>query len=353
MTDARLPSVEVVVCTRNRAPLLPRACEAILQQDYPAELWRLLIVDNASTDDTFATALALAQRFPGRVRAVQCRQVGHSAARNAGVRESTAEIVAFTDDDALPDPGWLRTLIEVMQREGAQAGGGPVDLALSGELPPWFLEHYLLYLAIWRPAAETSRLTYNEYPRGVNLAFRRQAFERYGFFSPHLGLRGKRQLFCEETELCLRIERNGGRVVYSPQSRVRHCVDAGRFTVHWLSRRFVAQGRSEAILNWMHGGWRGLVVGSRVHLANMRSARWQSIPAQRVGGSAGTSEAASSPAGRAELQEAARILTHLRRRALLGYLREMAVAVARVPRYRPSPGSKVELWSPPKPSAGA
>jgi glucosyl-dolichyl phosphate glucuronosyltransferase len=334
MSGPWTPSVEVVVCTRNRSQALARACEAILDQDYPAELWRLLIVDNASTDDTFEVARALAQRLPGRIRAVQCPQLGHSAARNAGVRETEAEVVAFTDDDALPDSCWLRTLVQVMDQEAAQAAGGPVDLVITGELPPWFLENYLLYLAIWRPAAEIMELIYNEYPRGVNMAFRRQVFEQHGLFSTHLGLRGDRQLFCEETELFLRIERSGGRVVYSPQSRVRHCVDASRLSTGWLARRFAAQGRSEAILNWMHGGLRGLILGSRVHLANAPRANRRSLPA-------GTAQ------GPAELEQAARILTHCRRQALLGYLREMPTVVARVPRHRPADGSHLADWRPP------
>ena len=327
------PTVDVVVCTRNRSRLLEGSCEAILKQDYPAELWRLVIVDNASTDDTFEVARALARRFPERVRAVQCLEVGHSAARNWAARETASEILAFTDDDALPDPSWLRTLVEAMEQEGAQAGGGPVDLALSGELPQWFLEVYLLYLAIWRPGEELRQLSYNEYPRGVNMAIRREAFERNGLFSTHLGLRGRRQLFCEETELFLRIERNGGRIVYSPRSRVLHCVDAGRFTVEWLSRRYAAQGRSEAILNWMHGGLRGLIDGSRLHRANLEDVSWQAIP--------------PGSKSRAELEEAARILSLCRRKASYGYLREMPLAVVRVPRYQPPDGAK--SWSPPAP----
>jgi len=335
------PSVEVVVCTRNRARLLERACEAILLQDYPPELWRLLIVDNLSTDDTPALAESIARRFPGRVRALRNREVGHSAARNAAVKETAATVVAFTDDDALPDPSWLRTLVETMAREGAQAGGGPVDIVLSGELPPWFLEDYLPYLAIWRPYEQVTRLVYNEHPRGVNLAVLRGAFEEHGAFSPHLGLRGRRRLYCEETEMCLRIERGGGRVVYSPLSRVRHCVEASRLTARWLSHRFLAQGRSEAIVNWMHGGPRGLALGSRVHLANLRSVNPNSLRSRLLG--------AIAPADDAELLRAARLLTHCRRRALLGYWLEAPRAMATVPRYRPCAASGLGGWQPPAP----
>lgn len=327
---------EVVICTRNRASLLPAACEAILAQDYPAERWGLLIVDNASTDGTFAVAQALEKRFEGRVRAVHEPETGHSAARNAGIRNTSARIIAFTDDDVLPGPSWLRTLVEVMDQEDALAAGGPVEPLMSGELPPWFLPQYLLYLAIWRPAEHVvMTLTYNDYPRGANLAFRREAFEQVGEFSRDLGLRGDRQRYCEETELCLRIERIGGRIVYTPHSVVRHHVDAERLSIDWLARRFAAQGRSEAILNWMHGGVRGLVRGSKVHCYNVRGVNWRSL--------------ASELGERDESQwrEAARILTHCRRLALRGYLRQAPIAMATVPRCRPLRNTQTwQHWEP-------
>jgi glycosyltransferase involved in cell wall biosynthesis len=319
----------------------------VLAQDYPTELWRLSVVDNASTDDTLEIALGLERRFDGRVRALRCARLGHSAARNAAVTATSSDIVAFTDDDALPDPTWLTTLVRVMEREGAEAGGGPVDLVLSGELPPWFLESYLPYLAIWNPSDQTVALTYNEYPRGVNLAYRRDVFERVGLFSPHLGLRGTRQRFCEETELCLRIERTGGRVVFSQTSRVRHCVDSSRFSAAWLARRFAAQGRSEAILNWMHGGFRGLALGSGVHFANLRAATPTWSPVRRSDGPCGVTRVAPRSATAAERHEAAAILTHCRRRALLGYVRQAPLAIATVPRYRPPSGAELRRWTPP------
>ena len=80
-------------------------------------------------------------------------------------------------------------------------------------------------------------------------------------------------LSCEETELCLRIERGGGRVVYTPNAKVEHHVDASRITERWMVDRFGAQGRSEAILDWQHGGFAGLRWGynrARRHLEAVR-----------------------------------------------------------------------------------
>lgn len=337
----------MVVCTRNRARLLADACEAILHQDYPAALWRLLVVDNASTDDTPAVAVALAGRFPTRVKVLHCPELGHSAARNAAIRYTDAEIIALTDDDALPDAGWLRTLVAVMTEQGALVAGGPVDLLLAGELPPWFLADYLPFLAIWRRVPQVTRLTYSDYPRGVNMAFRREAFERYGLFNRALGLRGKRQLFCEEIEVCLRIERHGGTIVYAPLSRVQHCVEARRFTPEWLQRRFAAQGRSEARLNWMHGGLRELWRGGWALRRNYWPAASASAVGERGVAAGGDVPRAGPPIAVADPESAARLLTRCRRRAVLAYWREVPAAIATVRRYLPPAGHPVPAWRAP------
>lgn len=248
----------VIVCTRNRSKQLITACEAILAIDYPRDLWQLLIIDNNSTDDSLAVARAIAERYPGQVRAHVEKELGLSAARNAAIDLAEGEILAFIDDDAFPEPQWLRGLVDALAGDGALAAGGPVEPIFSAELPPWLEDRYLPYLTVWDLGPEILELRYNEYPRGANMAFRREAFERFGTFSHHLGRRGASLLSCEETELCLRIERGGGKVIYTPEARVGHQIDAGRITESWLLGRFGAQGRSEAIVDWQHGGLAGL-----------------------------------------------------------------------------------------------
>jgi glycosyltransferase involved in cell wall biosynthesis len=325
MVDRAL-AAEVVVCTRNRARLLAQACEAILAQDFPQDLWRLVIVDNASTDETHAVAKELERRFAGRIKAVQEPQIGHCAARNRGIQSTSAPIVAFTDDDAMPDRTWLRTLVKALTSSDALAAGGPVDPVFPVEMPKWFVSDFFPYLAVWR-CNGAGDLTYNEYPRGVNLAFRRKVFDRFGLFNTSLGLRAGRSLYCDEVELCLRIERAGGRIVYSPHSIVRHCIEPERLTVDWITGRFAAQGRSEAIVNWIHGGWRGLLLGLNVHLRNIPAVPWEGLAPRHPGLTA------------LELKQAAAVMTRCQRLALGGYLRQAGAAILRTPRYRALDGS--------------
>ncbi len=113
----------MVVPTYRRPELLRRCLDALLRQDYPPEAYEVIVADNAATEQTrllieeFAgrnettNASQDAEQAPGRrpsffyVQAAD--KPGSAAARNAGWRFAHGDIIAFTDDDCLPDPGWI------------------------------------------------------------------------------------------------------------------------------------------------------------------------------------------------------------------------------------------------------
>jgi glucosyl-dolichyl phosphate glucuronosyltransferase len=313
---SNLPFVSVVVCTRNRAQLLAQSSAALLAIDYPSDRWEALIVDNQSTDGTLQVAHETARSRPDLVRVIEERELGVSATRNAGIRTARGDIIAFTDDDAFPESGWLRALVEVLLREDALVVGGPVEPCFQGELPAWFTERYLVYLAAWDKGPEVQPLTYNDYPRGANIAFRREVFKRFGYFSTHLGYKGRSLTSCDEIELCLRVERGGGRIFYVPGARVRHVTVADRITPRWLTRRFQGQALSEAILDWQHAGWKGLRRG------------WPRFYRQ-------AKEAARQKCHAPDGQIFARCWRH----ALMGYSLGLLWVPLTVPRYRPAEGA--------------
>lgn len=254
------PKASIVVCTRNRSRVLTDACDAILAAANGDD-WELVIVDNHSTDDTRSIAEAVAERDPGRIRVIDEPTLGLSSARNAGARAAQGEIVVFVDDDAFPRPGWLEATCAAFDAPDVMAVGGPVTPRWAGVPPEWLDGRYLPYLTVWDLGDQPLDLTYNEYPRGANVAYRRAVFDQVGDFSTHLGRKGASLLSCEETELCLRIERIGGRIRYVPDARIEHLVHAERITERWMRSRFGAQGRSEAVIDWMHGGVGGLIAG--------------------------------------------------------------------------------------------
>ena len=316
------PQISVLVCTRNRSTLLREACEAILAVEDPGKPWELLIVDNLSTDDSMEVALSVAASDP-RVRVEVEPILGLSAARNAAIRHARGEFLIFIDDDAFPEPSWLRELTQALEAPGVMSVGGPVTPQFAGELPPWFGERYLPYVTVWDLGPEPVELAYNEYPRGANMGFRKEVFERFGDFSHHLGRRGNSLRSCEETELCLRIERSHGKVLYVPGARVDHRVDASRINEQWLMDRFGAQGRSEAIVDWHHGSWAGLRWGYSRFRRNAANA----AEATRDGG------------------EDAHRFAECQKKACQAYFWSALACPFTVPRYRPGPqAGTVKPW---------
>lgn len=313
----RLPFASVVVCTRNRSSRLGDACEALFGVTPPAGGWEVVIVDNASTDDTRAVAERLQRGADPFVRVVEEPTIGLSAARNRGIAASRGELIAFLDDDAFPDSRWLEALATALAGDRVMCAGGPVEPLLDGGLPEWFQGRFLPYLTVWDLGDAAIDLRYNEYPRGANMAFRREAFTRFGVFSPQLGRSGRSLLSCEETELCLRLERGGFRTVYVPGARVRHATPVERLTPEWMERRFAAQGHSEAVIAWIHGGLRGVLRGFLAHRCRAREARRE----RRVVGD---------------------LFARCQRRAFRGFCTGAVTAPFIAPQYRP-PSAEVTL----------
>jgi len=248
--------VSVVVCTHNRGSLLSEGVPRVLEQQLPAGPYEVLIVDNASTDDTPERAGNLIKQHPERMRHVREGRLGLSSARNAGIRHANGQIIAFIDDDAVPEQGWLASLVSAFDDPVVACAGGPVIPVFQGELPAWFSPQLRTYISIFDKGSEPVPLTYNEYPRGVNLAFRKTVFEAVGLFSPSFGRKGRSLMSYEEIELCYRIERAGWTILYVPGASVRHTVHADRLSRDWFLRRFYWQGKSEAYFDLIHRGTR-------------------------------------------------------------------------------------------------
>ena len=122
------PSCTVVVCTRDRPKELERCLEAVSRLRYPR--FDVLVVDNAPSD---TQASQIAARWGARYLVEPIK--GASRARNCGARSCNTEIIAFCDDDAIPEPGWLQALVREFQDPEVMAVGGRI-IALSEKPQP-------------------------------------------------------------------------------------------------------------------------------------------------------------------------------------------------------------------------
>jgi len=116
-------SVSVIVPVRNGSRTLPLCLPALLGQDYPAEAFEILCVDNGSTDGS----VDVMKRYGPRVQILHALRRGASAARNEGVRRSRHPWIAFTDCDCIPEPGWLTAIMRfACGPRCADLMGGPI-----------------------------------------------------------------------------------------------------------------------------------------------------------------------------------------------------------------------------------
>jgi cellulose synthase/poly-beta-1,6-N-acetylglucosamine synthase-like glycosyltransferase len=104
------PSISIVVAAHNEEDVIERRVENLLALEYPAEGLEIVVASDASTDRTDEIVEAIAAREP-RVRLIRCRRGGKVEAQNRGVRETTGEIVAFSDANAAWAPDALAKLV--------------------------------------------------------------------------------------------------------------------------------------------------------------------------------------------------------------------------------------------------
>ena len=225
--------ISVVVCTYRNPGLLEKTLASLLNQTLDSARYEVIVVDNNSNDST----PDVVARFPS-VRYVFEPEQGLSAARNAGIRAASSDIIAFIDDDAEADPGWLQALLEVYDSvPNALAVGGKADPIWDAPPPSWLDENYHRPLSLIDWGSEIRPLRWPERIIGVNCSFRREVFTRIGSFDSALGRMGPFLLGSEDTEIQRKIHDAGHDVYYTPRAVVHHHVPGWRMTRAYLLER--------------------------------------------------------------------------------------------------------------------
>jgi cellulose synthase/poly-beta-1,6-N-acetylglucosamine synthase-like glycosyltransferase len=107
------PRVSVIVAAHNEEPVIERRLENLLQLEYPSDKIELVVASDASTDRTDELVAGVAEREP-RVRLLRCPRGGKVNAQNRAVRQTEAEVVAFSDANATWAPDALRRLVAAL-----------------------------------------------------------------------------------------------------------------------------------------------------------------------------------------------------------------------------------------------
>lgn len=269
----KTPSLDLVICTYNNAPLLDKTLLAIAGQKVrPEAEWKVLVVDNNSTDNTqdIVKQHQAAGKIPHLTVVTETKQ-GLTQARLCGVQNTSAEWIAFVDDDCFLADDWVKQAIAfAAMHPGCGAFGGQV--ILDWEVRP---AKYVLKYAYSFAQQKGKQLQKKSCLVGAGMVLNRTALARTGWTDkPLLQDRVGTQLISGgDAEIALRIYGAGYDLWYTPTCRLQHFIPARRTTQKYLIDINYGLGSSQVLGDSLL--WRGTYQGWL--LANI----WDALKASR------------------------------------------------------------------------
>ncbi len=247
MNTAPALDMSVVVPTYNRSVQLRPLLDALLAQDAGDVTYDIIVVDNNSRDDTREVVQnAIAQDTSRRIHYLFEPRQGVSHARNTGINHSRASIIAFLDDDGIPEPDWIRSMKRAFDEyPEADCIGGRVRPRWTTPRPSWLGASHAGPVALQdRPHASwVNRSNASACLLTANLGFRREVFTKLGGFSPDYPRN-------QDRELELRLWRAGMQGLYLPSMDVVVDVPAERLTKRYHRRWQATTGKYHALLRF-------------------------------------------------------------------------------------------------------
>jgi glucosyl-dolichyl phosphate glucuronosyltransferase len=239
-------NVTVILCTFNRCRELSGVLNSLSESQLPASVdWEVLVVDNNSTDRTREVVDEFSRRFPGRFRYVFESKSGKSFALNTGISEARGEILAFVDDDVTVEPGWLNNLTARLKCCEWAGSGGRTLPAHPYPSPRWMSVRLAGVLYAHFDLGDAPQAL-DRAPYGVNMAFRKSMFEKYGLFRTDMGPSANSEIPRpnEDTEFGRRLMAAGERLRYEPSAVVYHPVSVDRLKKEYFLAWWFDFGRA-------------------------------------------------------------------------------------------------------------
>jgi glucosyl-dolichyl phosphate glucuronosyltransferase len=250
---ANFYGVDVIFATHNGARTLPLMLTALRRLESPRRPWRILAIDNASTDDTPRILAEAAKSLPLVV--LSCPEPGKVPALKIGAARASGDLVVFTDDDVEPEPGWLAAYEAAADAAPPTVGvfGGPIRPKPMEPVSPWYevsREHHAeLFARSDEPDGPVDAVAH---VFGPNFMIRRAHLDVLDAIAPGLGptfVRGRAESFAmgEDTEIMALLARRGADARYVRAAAVSHLVRGFQTELSFMLARAQRHGRGTAI----------------------------------------------------------------------------------------------------------
>lgn len=240
--------LSVVFATRDRAEQLRDTLQRYCEWDTQGIAWELIVVDNASSDDTAGVLEEMAAKLP--LKSLYMAEPGKNRALNESLDRMRGRFVLFTDDDALPNIDCAQVYLAATRRWPADAiFGARIVPRFPANTPTWMrkedFEFSTTAFARYEPAEREGYV--RRHPYGPSFLVRREAISDLRY-TVHLGPQQGSYAMGGEADFLRRLAARGHRFVYVPDARVEHVVRPEQVEPDWLLRRANKKGRGQVYL---------------------------------------------------------------------------------------------------------
>jgi glycosyltransferase involved in cell wall biosynthesis len=241
------PTVTVIICTYNRAHLLPETLPTILNQNIPKSNYNVLVVNNNSNDST-GEILSVLSKTHKNLSVINESQQGLSYARNTGYKNSSSEWVIYLDDDALVPENFINNAIQTISDTKYDCFGGVYTPWYKYGKPKWFKDIYAS-TAEYYLKNNTHKLAYAS---GGIMAIKKTILERFGGFPTNMGMVGNTMAYGEETFLQNQMKKHGYTIGIIPEWSINHIVNQYKLKPLWYIKNGYVSGRDAWIIYEEH-----------------------------------------------------------------------------------------------------
>ncbi|MBS1735029.1 MAG: glycosyltransferase family 2 protein [Bacteroidetes bacterium] len=236
-------TISLVICTYNRCEYLPSTLQSISNQTLAAKYFQVIIIDNASTDNTKAISEEFISKHPQfNISYFFESNKGLSYARNRGIAEAACPIIAYIDDDVILSPSYLEELCNFFSNnQSAQGAGGKVIPKYeSGGEPTWMNKY--LYGFIGKVDYGNQLLKFikpMKYPAGCNMIYKKELLTQIGGFNNNLKFRS------DDKYIFLKANEATREIYYLPDAWLYHYIDERRLQPENFKKLFLKTGNEE------------------------------------------------------------------------------------------------------------
>lgn len=238
------PGISVIICCFNSEQRIKPTLEHLRAQTGMENIsWEIILVNNASTDNTVTKALEIWEHLQNNMNpdlhVVDEPSPGLSNARKTGIYEASFEILCFCDDDNWLHPNYLSTAYEIMTNNGSIGALAGKGIAISDiQLPDWFAQYQTCY-ACGTLAEKSGDVTGNKWIWGAGMilrtAYMKRLFEA-GFSNINEDRKGENLSSGGDTEICYWHILTGKKLWYDERLVFSHYISPARLTKEMAER---------------------------------------------------------------------------------------------------------------------